>query len=40
MYKVSGTATFNLSTWTSSGGTSYTVSANAGALSSSNGSIY
>ena len=40
VYKVSGTATFNLSTWTGSGGTSYTVSANAGALSSSNGSIY
>lgn len=40
VYKVSGTATFNLSTWTGSGGTSYSVSANAGALSSSNGSIY
>lgn len=40
VYKVSGTATFNLSTWVGSGGTAYTVSANAGALSSSNGSIY
>ncbi len=40
VYKVSGAATFNLSTWTGSGGTSYTVSANTGALSSSNGSIY
>ena len=40
VYKVSGTATFNFATWTGTGGTSYTVSANAGALSSSNGSIY
>jgi cyanophycinase len=40
VYKVSGTATFNVSTWTGSGGASYTVSVNAGALSSSNGSIY
>ena len=40
VYKVSGAATFNFATWTGSGGTSYTVSANAGALSSSNGSIY
>ena len=40
VYKVSGAATFNLATWAGSGGTSYTVSANAGALSSSNGSIY
>ncbi|MEO8378378.1 MAG: cyanophycinase [Acidobacteriota bacterium] len=40
VYKVSGSATFNLATWSGSGGTSYTVSANAGALSSSNGSIY
>lgn len=40
VYKVSGSATFNLSTWTGSGGTAYTVSVNAGALSSSNGSIY
>jgi cyanophycinase len=40
VYKVSGAATFNLSTWAGSGGTAYTISANAGALSSSNGSIY
>jgi cyanophycinase len=40
VYKVSGTATFNFTTWTGTGGASYTVSANAGALSSSNGSIY
>ncbi|HET8797980.1 MAG TPA: cyanophycinase [Thermoanaerobaculia bacterium] len=40
VYKVSGSATFNLATWSGSGGTAYTVSANAGALSSSNGSIY
>lgn len=40
VYKVSGAATFNLATWTGSGGTSYSVSANTGALSSSNGSIY
>lgn len=40
VYKVSGSATFNLATWAGSGGTSYSVSANAGALSSSNGSIY
>jgi cyanophycinase len=40
VYKVSGAATFNLSTWTGSGGTAYTVSVNAGAISSSNGSIY
>jgi cyanophycinase len=40
VYKVSGAATFNLATWTGTGGTAYTVSVNAGALSSSNGSIY
>jgi cyanophycinase len=40
VYKVSGAATFNLSSWSGSGGTAYTVSANAGAMSSSNGSIY
>lgn len=39
-YKVSGAATFNLSTWTGSGGTAYTLNVNAGAVSSSNGSIY
>ena len=40
VYKVSGSATFNLSTWTGSGGTAYTVSVNAGVITSSNGSIY
>ncbi|HYO78355.1 MAG TPA: cyanophycinase [Thermoanaerobaculia bacterium] len=40
VYKMSGAATFNLATWTGAGGTSYTVSATAGAMSSSNGSIY
>jgi len=40
VYKVSGAATFNLATWTGTGGTAYTVSVNAGALTSSNGSIY
>jgi cyanophycinase len=39
-YKVSGAATFNLSTWTGTGGTAYTLNVNAGAVSSSNGSIY
>lgn len=39
-YKVSGAATFNLATWTGSGGTAYTLNVNAGAVSSSNGSIY
>jgi cyanophycinase len=38
--RITGSATFNLATWNGSGGTAYTVSANAGALSSSNGSIY
>jgi len=40
VYKVSGAATFNIATWTGTGGSAYTVSANTGALSSSNGSIY
>jgi cyanophycinase len=40
VYKVSGAATFNLATWTGTGGAAYTVSANTGALSSSSGSIY
>ena len=40
VYKMSGSATFNLALWSGSGGTSYSVSANAGALSSSTGSIY
>jgi len=39
-YKVSGAATFNLATWTGSGGTAYTLNVNGGAVSSSNGSIY
>jgi cyanophycinase len=39
-YKVAGAGTFNIATWTGSGGTAYTLSANAGALSSSNGKIY
>jgi len=40
VYKVSGSATFNLATWSGTGGTAYTLSVNAGAVSSSNGSIY
>ncbi|MEA2491668.1 MAG: cyanophycinase [Acidobacteriota bacterium] len=40
VYKVSGSATFNIATWAGSGGTAYTVSATSGAMSSSNGSIY
>jgi hypothetical protein len=40
VYKVSGAATFNLATWTGSGGLAYTVSVNAGALTSSKGTIY
>ena len=39
-YKVSGAATFNLAIWTGSGGTAYTLNVNAGAVSSSSGSIY
>ena len=40
VYKVSGSASFNIATWHGSGGLAYTVTAEAGALSSSNGSIY
>lgn len=40
VYKMSGSATFNLASWTGSGGVAYSVSASNGALSSSNGSIY
>ncbi|HEX2831586.1 MAG TPA: cyanophycinase [Thermoanaerobaculia bacterium] len=40
VYKISGSATFHFAQWSGTGGTAYTVSANAGALSSSNGSIY
>jgi cyanophycinase-like exopeptidase len=42
VHRIAAGGTFNLSTWTGNGGTSYTVSANAGVLSStqSGGSIY
>lgn len=42
VYRIVAGGTFNLSTWKGSGGTAYTVSANAGVLSStqSSGSIY
>lgn len=42
IYRINSTGTFNLSTWNGTGGVSYTVSANAGVLSStqSGGSIY
>jgi len=42
VYRVSGSATFNLSTWTGSGGTGYTLSAEAGVLNSTQagGGIY
>jgi cyanophycinase len=42
VYRISSTGTFNLSTWTGTGGAAYTVSANAGVLSSTQpgGSIY
>jgi len=42
VYRIQAGNTFNLSTWTGKGGTTYTVSANAGVLSSTqpNGSIY
>jgi cyanophycinase len=40
VYKMSGAATFNFSTWTGSGGVSYTITSEAGVLSSSRGSIY
>ena len=39
-YKVTSSGTFDLVTWRGTGGTSYTLSAVAGALSSSNGNIY
>ncbi|MGA9773845.1 MAG: cyanophycinase [Blastocatellia bacterium] len=35
IYRIRGTATFNLSNWTGAGGTSYTLSSEAGVLSSS-----
>jgi len=42
VHRIAAGGTFNLSTWTGNGGTSYTVSVNAGVLSStqSSGSIY
>jgi cyanophycinase len=42
VYRINSTGSFALSTWKGKGGTAYTVSANAGVLSStqSNGSIY
>lgn len=40
VFRMSGGATFNLSTWSGSGGTNYTISATNGALTSSIGSIY
>ena len=42
VYRITNTGTFNVLTWTGTGGTSYTVSANAGVLSStqSGGAIY
>ncbi|MFD2614078.1 cyanophycinase [Paenibacillus gansuensis] len=42
VYKIgrSSTQSFNLSTWTGSGGTSYTLSAASGSLTSSKGSVY
>jgi len=42
VYRINSTGTFSLSTWKGTGGVSYTVSANAGVLSStqSGGSIY
>jgi cyanophycinase len=42
VYRVSGSATFNFSTWTGSGGTAYTLNAEAGVLTSTQagGGIY
>jgi hypothetical protein len=42
VYRINATGTFNLSTWKGTGGVSYSVSANAGVLSStqSGGAIY
>ena len=34
VYRINASGTFNLATWTGTGGTAYTVSANAGVLSS------
>jgi len=40
IYRIQPGGTFNLNTWTGTGGISYTLTAEAGVLSSSNGSIY
>jgi len=40
IYRISPGGTFDLDTWTGTGGISYTLTAEAGVLSSSNGSIY
>ena len=40
VYRVSPGGTFNINTWSGSGGLPYSLSATAGVLSSSNGSIY
>jgi cyanophycinase-like exopeptidase len=42
VYRINASGSFNLSTWKGKGGVAYTVSANAGVLSSTqaNGSIY
>jgi cyanophycinase-like exopeptidase len=42
VYKVTGSATFNINTWTGSGGVAYTLSANNGVLTSTQpgGNIY
>lgn len=42
VYRINSTGTFNLPTWTGTGGTAYTISANAGVLSSTQpgGGIY
>lgn len=40
VFKMSGAATFNLSSWSGSGGANYTLSATNGALTSSIGTIY
>lgn len=39
-YKVPQGATFNIATWTGTGGTAYTLDVNAGVVTSSNGNIY
>jgi hypothetical protein len=39
-YKVPQGATFDIATWTGTGGTAYTLDVNAGVVTSSNGNIY